>query len=77
MSEGKDLKRRGHIVLKPCTRKLVGFLSNESSKLRGAGAKALGKIKDPETVVTLIDALLKKDLPIIVCRQKTNNLILI
>ena len=36
------------------------MLSHESSKLRGEGAKALGKIKDPEAVEPMIDALLKE-----------------
>lgn len=55
-----DLRQRGIWLLKPCTRKLTGFLANTDSRLRGEGAKALGKIGDHETVEPLVEALLKE-----------------
>jgi HEAT repeat protein len=55
-----SLRQRGLWFLRPCTRKLVGFLSHKDSRLRGEGAKSLGKIGDPESVEPLIEALLRE-----------------
>jgi HEAT repeat protein/Flp pilus assembly protein TadD len=55
-----SLRQRGIWLLKPCTRKLIGFLSHKDSRLRGEGAKALGKIADQESVEPLIEALLRE-----------------
>ncbi len=60
MASEFDLRQRGIWLLKPCTRKLIGFLANTDSRLRGEGAKALGKIGDHETVAPLVEALLKE-----------------
>ncbi len=54
------LQYKGFHVLKPCTRKLIGFLSHQDSKLREEGAKALGKIGDPEAILPLSEAILKE-----------------
>lgn len=55
-----SLRQNGFWLLKPCTRKLIGFLSHQDSRLRGEGARSLGKIGDPEAVKPLISALLQE-----------------
>lgn len=60
MLEEQSLRQNGFWIVKPCTRKLIGFLSHHDAKLRGEGAKALGKIGDPEAVKPLIAALLQE-----------------
>jgi HEAT repeat protein len=56
----QNLRYNGFWLLKPCTRKLIGFLAHQDAKIRGEGAKALGKIGDPEAVRPLVEALLKE-----------------
>ena len=60
MSGEHSLRQSGFWLLKPCTRRLIGFLSHTDARLRGEGAKSLGKIGDPEAVEPLIAALLKE-----------------
>ena len=54
------LKQKGLHLLKPCTRKLIGFLSHQDVRLKEQGAKALEKICDPEAIVPLTEAILKE-----------------
>lgn len=61
MKEPRSLTgQKGLYILKPCTRKLIGFLSHAEPRLREEGAKALGKIGDPEAIVPLTEAILNE-----------------
>lgn len=55
-----NLLAKGFHLLKPCTRKLIGFLSHQDQRLKEEGAKALGKIGDPEAIVPLTESILKE-----------------
>jgi HEAT repeat protein/Flp pilus assembly protein TadD len=59
-SENNILKEKGLYLLKPCTRKLIGFLSHQDPRLKEEGAKALEKICDPEAIIPLTEAILKE-----------------
>ncbi len=59
-NNNKNLKEKGLYLLKPCTRKLIGFLSHKDTRLKEQGAKALEKIADPEAIVPLTEAILKE-----------------
>ena len=60
MASDNILKQKGLYLLKPCTRKLIGFLSHQDVRLKEQGAKALEKICDPEAIVPLTEAILKE-----------------
>lgn len=60
MAGGTDLRSRGLWLLKPCTRRLIGFLGNQDPHVRGEAARALGQIADPEAVSPLVEALMKE-----------------
>ena len=55
-----NLLAKGFHLLKPCTRKLIGFLSHQDQRLKEEGAKALGQIGDPEAIVPLTESILKE-----------------
>jgi HEAT repeat protein/Flp pilus assembly protein TadD len=55
-----NLKKVGHWLLKPCTRRLIGFLSHQNPQLRNEAAKALAEISDEEAVSPLIDCLFRE-----------------
>lgn len=59
-SDNNILKQKGLYLIKPCTRKLIGFLSHQDQRLREEGAKALEKICDPEAIVPLTEAILRE-----------------
>ena len=60
MDSNNILKQKGLYLLKPCTRKLIGFLSHQDNRLKEQGAKALEKICDPEAIIPLTEAILKE-----------------
>ncbi|HNW35786.1 MAG TPA: HEAT repeat domain-containing protein, partial [Candidatus Ozemobacteraceae bacterium] len=57
MPDENELRKRGLVLIKPCTRKLIGFLHHQDAHIREEAARALGSIGDPEAVVPLVDAL--------------------
>ena len=59
-TSANELLKKGFHLLKPCTRKLIGFLSHQDPRLKEEGAKALGKIGDPEAIVPLYEGILKE-----------------
>ena len=59
-SDNNILKQKGLYLLKPCTRKLIGFLSHQDPRLKEEGAKALEKICDPEAIIPLTEAILQE-----------------
>ena len=60
MTKETSLRNTGLWLLKPCTRKLAGFLSHQNIQLRNESAKALGLIGDEETIVPLTDCLFRE-----------------
>ena len=60
MTKETSLRNTGLWLLKPCTRKLSGFLSHQNIQLRNESAKALGLIGDAETIVPLTDCLFRE-----------------
>ena len=60
MNSDNTLKQKGLYLLKPCTRKLIGFLSHQDTRLKEQGAKALETICDPEAIIPLTEAILKE-----------------
>ena len=56
-SDNNILRQKGLYLLKPCTRKLIGFLSHQDPRLKEEGAKALEKICDPEAIIPLTEAM--------------------
>ena len=56
-SDNNILKQKGLYLIKPCTRKLIGFLSHQDQRLKEEGAKALEKICDPEAIIPLTEAM--------------------
>ena len=59
-SDEEILKEKGLYLLRPCTRKLIGFLSHQDSRLKELGANALEKICDPEAIIPLTEAILNE-----------------
>ena len=59
-SDNNILKQKGLYLIKPCTRKLIGFLSHQDQRLKEEGAKALEKICDPEAIIPLTEAILRE-----------------
>ena len=58
--QSKSYRELGQNLLKPITRKLNGFLSHTNSRLRNEAANALASIGDSESVIPLVDALLRE-----------------
>lgn len=60
MNSTELLKTKGLFLLRPCTRKLIGFLVHQDPRLKEQAALALEKICDPEAIVPLTEAILNE-----------------